>query len=84
MMMMIYWPQTQSTYFFFYFCSPDTWKDKDESKNKVQNFDKDIILSQKRGEVEDEIRHRVDAQMREELDLLKIVSKRIIFYYSVA
>ena len=57
----------------------DTWKDKDESNNKIQSFDKEIILKDKRGEVEDEIRLRVDAAMREELDLLKIVSHLFAF-----
>ena len=42
--------------------------------NKVQNFDKDMILQMKRVEVEDEIRQRVDILMREEMDILKIVS----------
>ncbi len=45
----------------------------DESKNKKQTYDRDMILDSKRVEVEEEIRHRVDALMREELDVLKMV-----------
>ena len=52
----------------------DTWRDKDESGNKTQRHDVDMIRGEKRSQVEDEIRLRVDALMREELDLLKIVS----------
>ena len=60
------------SFFRFYF-KPDTWKDKDESTNKTQSCDLDMIRDEKRGEVEEEIRLQVDALMREELDLLKIV-----------
>ena len=52
----------------------DIWRDKDESGNKTQRHDVDMIREEKRSQVEDEIRLRVDALMREELDLLKIVS----------
>ncbi len=52
----------------------ETWKNKDETKNKEQKYDEDMIRETKRWEVEQEIRKQVDHLMREELDLLKIVS----------
>ncbi len=52
----------------------DIWKNKDESLNKEQLHDEDMIRDVKRNEVEDELRRQVDYLMREELDLLKIVS----------
>jgi hypothetical protein len=42
--------------------------------NKEQLHDEDMIRDVKRNEVEDELRRQVDYLMREELDLLKIVS----------
>lgn len=58
--------------------SAETWKNVDESHNKRQTYDREMILEAKRVEVEEEIRLRVDALMREELDILKMV--RIIKY----
>ena len=52
----------------------DTWKDRCE--DAVQAYDEDMIRDLKRSEVEDEIRKQVDVLMREELDLLKIVSTK--------
>ena len=52
----------------------ETWKGKDESKNKEQKYDEEMIREEKRSEVEEELRRQVDVLMREELDLLKIVS----------
>ena len=40
----------------------------------MQAYDEDMIREMKRTEVEDEVRKQVDVLMREELDLLKIVS----------
>ena len=51
----------------------DTWKHKDESQNEAQNFDLEMITEAKKEEVEDEIRKKVDEDMREELDALKMV-----------
>lgn len=56
-----------------FFPNLETWKNKDESKNKEQRYDEEMIREAKRSEVEDEIRKQVDSIMREELDLLKIV-----------
>ena len=53
----------------------DTWKDRCE--DTVQAYDEDMIREMKRTEVEDEVRKQVDVLMREELDLLKIVSSHI-------
>ena len=55
--------------------------------NKTQSCDLDMIRDEKCGEVEEEIRLQVDALMREELDLLKIVSFHgmdDIFYMRIA
>ena len=52
----------------------DLWKSKDESCNKEQMHDENIIKEVKRNEVEEELRRQVDYLMREELDLLKFVS----------
>ena len=54
----------------------DTWKDKDESMNKTQSFDPEMIVNAKRKEVEDEIRLKVDNLMRDELDVLRIAAER--------
>lgn len=43
----------------------------------MQSFDREMIVQAKRLEVEEEIRHRIDALMREELDNLKIVRQKI-------
>lgn len=53
----------------------DIWKNKDESANKDQMHDEEMIRETKRNEVEEELRRQVDYLMREELDLLKIVSQ---------
>lgn len=58
----------------FFKTRTDIWKNKNESMNKTQSCDLEMIRDEKRGEVEEEIRLQVDALMREELDLLKIVS----------
>ena len=52
----------------------ETWKNKDESSNKEQKHDQEMIRDTKRSEVEQELRKQVDVLMREELDLLKVVS----------
>ena len=52
----------------------EEWKSRDESHNKEQRYDEEMIREVKRNEVEEEIRRQVDNLMREELDLLKIVS----------
>ena len=52
----------------------EEWKSRDESHNKEQRYDEEMIREVKRNEVEEEIRKQVDNLMREELDLLKIVS----------
>uniref|UniRef100_A0A7R8CEA8 Probable NADH dehydrogenase [ubiquinone] iron-sulfur protein 7, mitochondrial n=1 Tax=Lepeophtheirus salmonis TaxID=72036 RepID=A0A7R8CEA8_LEPSM len=54
----------------------DVWKNKDESYNKVQSFDLEMIREEKRLEVEEEIRKKVDDLMREELEQLKIAVER--------
>lgn len=46
--------------------------------NKTQSYDPDMILKAKRSEVEDEIRIKVDNLMREELDILRMVSCKLI------
>ena len=51
----------------------ETWKNKDESSNKEQKYDEEMIRDSKRNEVEQELRKQVDILMREELDALKIV-----------
>ena len=56
----------------------DIWKNKDESSNKEQMHDETMIKEVKRNEVEEELRRQVDYLMREELDLLKIVSETSI------
>lgn len=61
----------------FRFFAVDTWRNKDERGNVQGSYDREIILNSKRTEVEDEIRRRVDMQMRDELDSLKMV--RILF-----
>lgn len=58
---------------------PETWKNKDESGNKDQRYDEEMIKEVKRSEVEQELRKQVDVLMREELDLLKIVRSTIMF-----
>ena len=55
----------------------DIWKNKDESTNKEQMHDEEMIREAKRNEVEEELRRQVDYLMREELDLLKIVSGNV-------
>ena len=57
----------------------ETWKGKDESKNKEQRYDEEMIRDEKRSEVEEELRKQVDVLMREELDLLKIVRQQSYF-----
>ena len=52
----------------------DTWRHKDERNNEAQGFDLAMITEAKREEVEDEVRKQVDDTMREELDILKMVS----------
>ena len=52
----------------------DTWKNRAEQESKAQAYDEEMIRDAKRSEVEEEIRRQVDVLMREELDLLKIVS----------
>ena len=52
----------------------DTWRHKDERSNEAQGFDLAMITEAKREEVEDEVRKQVDDTMREELDILKMVS----------
>ena len=52
----------------------DTWKNRAEQESKAQAYDEEMIREAKRSEVEEEIRRQVDVLMREELDLLKIVS----------
>ena len=52
----------------------DTWKNRAEQESKAQAYDEEMIREAKRSEVEEEIRRQVDMLMREELDLLKIVS----------
>ena len=59
----------------------ETWKNKDESSNKEQKYDEEMIRDAKRSEVEQELRKQVDVLMREELDLLKIVSRDIMTCY---
>ena len=59
----------------------ETWKNKDESSNKEQKYDEEMIRDAKRSEVEQELRKQVDVLMREELDLLKIVSRYIMTCY---
>ena len=54
----------------------EEWKSRDESHNKEQRYDEEMIREVKRNEVEEEIRRQVDNLMREELDLLKIVSNK--------
>lgn len=54
----------------------ETWKNKDESGNKEQKYDEEMIKEDKRTEVEQELRKQVDVIMREELDLLKIAVER--------
>lgn len=54
----------------------ETWKNKDESGNKEQRYDEEMIKEDKRSEVEQELRKQVDVIMREELDLLKIAVER--------
>ena len=61
----------------------ETWRHKDESTNKTQSYDRDMILEAKRAEVEEEIRIRVDAIMREELDILKVVRKMFVLKVSL-
>ncbi len=59
------------------------WKNKDETTNKNQDHDDEMIREVKRDEVEEELRRQVDVLMREELDLLKIVRIiRFIFFDS--
>ena len=53
----------------------DIWKNKDEALNKEQMHDEEMIKEVKRNEVEEELRRQVDYLMREELDILKIVSR---------
>lgn len=55
----------------------DLWKNKDETMNKNQDHDDEMIREVKRDEVEEELRRQVDVLMREELDLLKIVRFKI-------
>ena len=57
------------------FAAADIWKTKDETLNKEQMHDEDMIKEVKRSEVEEELRRQVDYLMREELDILKIVSR---------
>jgi len=59
----------------------DIWKNKDEALNKEQKHDEEMIREVKRNEVEEELRRQVDYLMREELDLLKIVSYRSLWRY---
>ena len=66
------WPYINAKYSQDNFLT-DTWKDKCE--DTVQAYDEEMIRELKRSEVEDEVRKQVDVLMREELDLLKIVSK---------
>ena len=51
-----------------------TWSNRDEAHNPRQSVDELIIKDQKKIEVEAEVRRQVDNLMREELDLLKMVS----------
>ena len=63
----------------------DTWKNRAEQESKAQAYDEEMIREAKRSEVEEEIRRQVDMLMREELDLLKIVSnlfRSIIWFIS--
>ena len=55
----------------------DTWENRAEQESKAQAYDEEMIREAKRSEVEEEIRRQVDMLMREELDLLKIVSNVI-------
>ena len=57
----------------------DTWKNRAEQESKAQAYDEEMIREAKRSEVEEEIRRQVDVLMREELDLLKIVSNKYCY-----
>ncbi|KAM4836385.1 dynein regulatory complex protein 11 isoform 2-T2 [Thomomys bottae] len=54
----------------------DTWMNKDESWNFVQNYDPEMIKQEKRKELEAEIRLQVDELMRQELKNLKLAVNR--------
>ncbi|XP_066201272.1 dynein regulatory complex protein 11 isoform X1 [Saccopteryx leptura] len=54
----------------------DMWKNKDESWNFLQEYDREMIKEQKRQELESEIRVQVDELMRQELKNLKLAVNR--------
>ncbi|XP_032967309.1 dynein regulatory complex protein 11 isoform X2 [Rhinolophus ferrumequinum] len=54
----------------------DIWKNKDESGNFPQDYDREMIKEEKRKELESEIRVQVDELMRQELKNLKLAVNR--------
>lgn len=54
----------------------DIWKNKDESGNFPQDYDREMIKEEKRKELESEIRVQVDELMRQELKNLKLAVSR--------
>lgn len=70
--------QLISSFLWFHGLVLDTWKNRAEQESKAQAYDEEMIREAKRSEVEEEIRRQVDVLMREELDLLKIVSNHLL------
>lgn len=54
----------------------DIWKDKDESMNVTQMYDKNMIFTDKYAEAERELRVVIDDLMRKELELLQTALER--------
>ncbi|MBN3307280.1 DRC11 protein, partial [Amia calva] len=54
----------------------EVWRGRDERQNLVQRFDAQLVMEEKRGEVEEEVRMQVDELMRQELKNLKLAVDR--------